>query len=89
MRGDMLYDIDDIQKLLGVGRTMAYDLVKKAYKTQDPFRVIKVGRLYRIPKKPFDEWIGGSAPQHIVCCYMVYVIAVDTECCLMIKFICQ
>lgn len=41
MRGDMLYDIDDIQKLLGVGRTMAYDLVKKAYKTQDPFRVIK------------------------------------------------
>lgn len=29
MRGDMLYDIDDIQKLLGVGRTMAYDLVKK------------------------------------------------------------
>lgn len=62
MRGDMLYDIDDIQKLLGVGRTMAYDLVKKAYKTKDPFRVIKVGRLYRIPKKPFDEWIGGSAP---------------------------
>lgn len=89
MRGDMLYDIDDIQKLLGVGRTMAYDLVKKAYKTQDPFRVIKVGRLYRIPKSLSTNGLVDQHHSILSAATWIYVIAVDTECCLMIKFICQ
>ena len=37
-----------------------YELVKEAYKTQQPFKVIKLGKLYRIPKKPFDDWLEGN-----------------------------
>lgn len=59
MKGDRLYDIEDIQEILGIGRTTAYDLVKKAYSAQEPFKVIKIGRLYRIPKKAFDDWMNG------------------------------
>lgn len=57
---DALYDIEDLQELLGIGRTRAYELVKEAYKTQQPFKVIKLGKLYRIPKKPFDDWLEGN-----------------------------
>ena len=52
-----MYEIEDVQNMLGICRTNAYELVKKAYKNQGPFRVIKVGRLYRIPKKSFDNWL--------------------------------
>lgn len=52
-----MYEIEDVQDMLGICRTNAYDLVKKAYKNQGPFRVIKIGRLYRIPKKSFDNWL--------------------------------
>lgn len=52
-----MYEIEDVQDMLGICRTNAYDLVKKAYKDQGPFRVIKIGRLYRIPKKSFDNWL--------------------------------
>lgn len=45
-----MYEIEDVQDMLGICRTNAYDLVKKAYRNQGPFRVIKIGRLYRIPK---------------------------------------
>ena len=50
----------NLQELLGIGRTRAYELVKEAYKTQQPFKVIKLGKLYRIPKKPFDDWLEGN-----------------------------
>ncbi|MBT9840059.1 helix-turn-helix domain-containing protein [Blautia sp. MCC283] len=60
MKGSKLYDMDDLQELLGIGRTRAYELVKEAYKTQSPFKVIKLGKLYRIPKKPFDDWMEGN-----------------------------
>ena len=60
MKGSKLYDMDDLQELLGIGRTRAYELVKEAYKTQSPFKVIKLGKLYRIPKKPFDDCMEGN-----------------------------
>ena len=44
MKGAKLYDIEDLQELLGIGRTRAYELVKEAYKTQQPFKVIKLGK---------------------------------------------
>lgn len=60
MKGANLYDIEDLQNLLGIGRTRAYQLVKEAYEKQQPFKVIKLGKLYRIPKKPFDDWMEGN-----------------------------
>lgn len=53
----MVYDASDIQKILGIGRSMTYIFLEKVYKDQAPFKVIKIGKLYRIPKKSFDEWL--------------------------------
>lgn len=43
-----VYDADDIQKLLGIGRSKAYAFLDEAYESQKPFRVIKIGKLYRV-----------------------------------------
>ncbi|WWR19293.1 hypothetical protein V1226_23010 [Lachnospiraceae bacterium JLR.KK009] len=50
-----VYDAEDIRKLLGIGRTKAYEFLDEVYKKQEPFRVIKIGKVYRIPCKPFEK----------------------------------
>ena len=55
-----VYDSDDIQKLLGLGRSKTYAFLEDVYKKQKPFRVIKIGKLYRVPKEPFDKWLEGE-----------------------------
>lgn len=52
-----VYSISEIQKLLGISRTKAYDYIKEVYENGTPFRVIKVGSNYRIPKSSFDKWL--------------------------------
>lgn len=56
-----VYDADDIQKLLGIGRSKAYAFLDEVYEKQKPFRVIKIGRLYRVPKETFDKWLNGES----------------------------
>lgn len=55
-----VYDADDIQKLLSIGRSKAYAFLDEAYERQKPFRVIKIGKLYRVPKEGFDKWLNGE-----------------------------
>lgn len=52
-----VYLAGDIMQMLGIGRSKAYAFLDKAYKTQQPFRVIKVGKLVRVPKQSFDNWL--------------------------------
>lgn len=52
-----VYDVEDIQKLLGIGRSKAYTYLEEVYQTQEPFRVIKIGKLFRVPKQSFDNWL--------------------------------
>ena len=52
-----VYDAEDIQQLLGIGRSKTYSFLEEVYKEQQPFRVIKIGKLYRIPRNSFDDWI--------------------------------
>lgn len=52
-----ILSVEDIQEVLQVGKNSAYDLVKKAYENKSPFPVIKIGRLYRVPKQKFMDWI--------------------------------
>ena len=52
-----VYDVADIQKILGIGRNKAYEFLEKVYTKKTPFNVIKIGRLYKIPKDIFDKWI--------------------------------
>ena len=55
-----VYDAEDIQKLLGIGRSKAYTFLDEVYEIQKPFRVVKIGRLYRVPKEAFDKWLNGE-----------------------------
>lgn len=55
-----VYSISEVQKLLGLGRTKAYKFLDEVYKSQQPFRVIKIGKLYRIPKDSFDQWLNNN-----------------------------
>ena len=53
----VVYTVKDIQEMLMLSTSTAYSLVRLAYETGTPFRVIKAGHHYRIPVKGFDEWI--------------------------------
>ena len=37
----MVYDASDIQRILGIGRSMTYVFLEKVYEDQAPFKVIK------------------------------------------------
>ena len=52
-----VYLASDIQKILHLGRSKSYEYLEEVYRKQEPFRVIKIGRLYRVPKCSFDEWL--------------------------------
>lgn len=54
-----VYDVEDIQRLLGIGRSRAYTYLDEVYQRQEPFRVIKIGKLFRVPKQSFDNWLNG------------------------------
>ena len=50
--GRRTYTVDEIAKLLGIGRASAYELVKQGH-----FRAVKIGTAIRISKKSFDAWL--------------------------------
>lgn len=52
-----MYSPDEVSAILMKGRSATYDFIKKVYEDGEPFRVIKVGKAYRIPKKSFDAWL--------------------------------
>jgi excisionase family DNA binding protein len=47
-----VYTIDEIQDILGVSKTTAYNLANSG-----EFRCVRVGGQYRISKKSFDKWL--------------------------------
>lgn len=46
------YTIDDIVKILQIGRTTAYNLANSGQ-----FKVVRIGSTIRISKKAFDAWL--------------------------------
>ncbi len=50
-----VYTVDEIQDILGIGRTTAYALVKR-----NLFQSVKVGHKVLISRKSFDEWLEES-----------------------------
>lgn len=55
-----VYTPEQIGELLHLKRSATYQFLSKAYKEQ-PFKVLRIGSQYRIPKKAFDDWLSGSA----------------------------
>ncbi|WEK53270.1 MAG: helix-turn-helix domain-containing protein [Candidatus Cohnella colombiensis] len=48
--------VADIQEYLDISKTAAYDLVKSG-----SFHTIRIGRNFKIPKKPFVKWLEGNS----------------------------
>ena len=46
------YTVEEIAKLLGIGKTTAYALVKEGH-----FKIVRIGSAIRISKQSFDEWL--------------------------------
>ncbi|MEH7345553.1 helix-turn-helix domain-containing protein [Bacillus sp. JJ1532] len=44
-----------IQEILGIGRRTTYEMIENP-----PFHVAKVGKLYKVSKKIFFEWLDGE-----------------------------
>jgi predicted DNA-binding transcriptional regulator AlpA len=55
----VVVDLPTAARILGVGRTVAYRLVRSG---QWPTPVLRVGRLLRVPTAPLLELVGVSAP---------------------------
>ena len=54
-----VYNAEEIQEILGIGRSKTYTFLDEAYRNQKPFRVLKIGKLFRVPKQSFDDWLDG------------------------------
>lgn len=55
-----VYEVEEIQQILCVSRTSMYEFIRRVYKEQKPFKVIRIGKVYRIPKASFDRWLNGD-----------------------------
>ncbi len=56
-----VYDVSDIQKILNIGRSKTYEFLDETYTNQKPFTVLRIGKLYKVPKEPFDLWVSGGS----------------------------
>lgn len=55
-----VYSVADIREILGLSENKAYAFISECYKNQAPFRVLKIGREYKIPIVSFDQWLNGN-----------------------------
>ena len=55
-----VYTIKEVQQILGVSQSAIYRLITKS----PPFRVLKIGSTYRIPKEGFDAWMQNAHDCH-------------------------
>lgn len=60
MENSRVYLASDIQKALSLGRSKTYQFLEEVYQKQEPFRVIRVGKLLRVPQKSFDDWLNSA-----------------------------
>ena len=50
------YRVEDIAKILNIGRSSAYNLVREGH-----FKTVRIGTAIRISRKSFDEWLESQA----------------------------
>ena len=55
-QGPWTFTVDEVAKLLGISRTLAYELVSRKVLPS-----IRLGRRIVVPRKALEEFLGGSA----------------------------
>lgn len=54
---EVVYTADEIMKMLKLSKAKTYQFLDEAYRTSSPFKVIKIGKSVRVPKRGFDAWL--------------------------------
>ena len=49
---DELITVEDMQKLLGIGKNTAYELLR-----ENKVKCFRIGRIWKIPKRSIEEYI--------------------------------
>jgi excisionase family DNA binding protein len=52
-----VYTVQDIMSILSISKNMAYKFIRD----NPPFKVVKIGELYRINKESFDNWLSSQS----------------------------
>ena len=52
--------VEDTAKILGISLSAAYTMTEKAFKNGEPFKVLRIGKSYRILKASFLEYLYGK-----------------------------
>ena len=52
LAGKRTYTVEEIAKILGIGRTAAYSLVHSGV-----FKMVRIGSSIRVSKASFDDWL--------------------------------
>lgn len=52
-----VFTAKDIQEILWICNKTAYELIRQAHTRGDMFKVIKIGRLYKVPSNSFLNWL--------------------------------
>lgn len=52
MEDGLLLRVSDVSRLLGIGRSTAYELIARG-----ELPVIRIGRLVRVPRPALEKWI--------------------------------
>ena len=55
-KNNTIYEAGDIQRILKIGKKKVYCFLEDVYSRTHYFKVIKIGKLYRVHKKSFDKW---------------------------------
>jgi len=55
-----LLDVPDAARVLGIGRSLAYELVRRG---EWPTEVLRIGKLIKIPTAPLLRLLQGSRPE--------------------------
>ena len=50
--GKRTYSVDEVRSILNIGRRQAYELCNSG-----SFKIVRVGRVIRVSKLSFDEWL--------------------------------
>ena len=59
LKGKKSYSVPAIRKMLGIGKTGSYELIKS-----DDFEVVLIGGHIRITKESIDKWFHSQDPLH-------------------------
>jgi excisionase family DNA binding protein len=52
---NQVLNVEDIQRILGIGRRQAYELVNSK-----KFHVVRIGRTIKVSKEVFEKWLSGQ-----------------------------